>query len=343
VIPAGNLADVVRGLCDDTLWLRAVPAPTAQRENCDAGRLDLAKVGGNLTARRAMEVAAAGGHHLFLLNNGSATMLAERLPGILPPLDPQAGREIADVISLTGQLDRAPGAQPPLSAPHYSAAPSAVFGSAIANRPGAVSLAHRGVLHLADAPEFPELILNGLLQPMANGEVVLSKLGRTVRFPARFLLVMDARPCPCAGDQTCACTPWVKRRYRARLTGLLSRIAVRATTEPLSHSAEAGESTAAVAERVREARDRAQFRLSGTPWTTNAEVPTLDLRTAYPAQPEAVDLLRTAVNTGSLISEMLPELLRVAWTLADLRGADRPTTADAASALALWKDGHESR
>ncbi|MBP2708633.1 ATP-binding protein [Microbispora sp. RL4-1S] len=344
VMPVTQLADVIdqlrHGAIRDHHDQEPDPAPSS------SFAVDLADVRGNQAARRALEVCAAGGHHLFLSGDGPATMLAERLPGILPPLTDETAREVAEIYSLAGQSDRALGATPPLSAPHHSETPAAIFGSVAANRPGALSLAHRGVLHLADAPEFARPVLDGLCRPLDSGQVHLAGRGRSVRYPARFTLVLDARPCPCpAGREECACTPEARRRYRARLALLLPRVAVRAPVEWGDRGARAGEPSATVAARVLAARVRAAHRLADTPWRTNAEVPAPDLRTRFLVAPEAAELFRSAVNTGLVTADGLPRLLRVAWTLADLRGADRPQLDDAAGALELWKgaDGDGAR
>ncbi|MEU6429718.1 ATP-binding protein [Microbispora sp. NPDC046973] len=344
VMPVTRLADVVDQLRHGTLrdhhGQEPEPAPSSSLA------VDLADVPGNPAARRALEVCAAGGHHLFLSGDGPATMLAERLPGILPPLTDEAARQVAEIYSLAGQSNRAPRITPPLSAPHRSETPAAIFGSVAGNRPGAVSLAHRGVLHLADAPEFARPVLDGQCRPLDSGQVHLAGLGRSVRYPARFTLVLDARPCSCPESwEECACTPEARRRYRARLALLLSRVAVRAPVEWGDRGARTGEPSAMVAARVLAARVRAAHRLADTPWRTNAEVPASDLRTRFPVALEAAELLRSEANTGLVTADGLARLLRVAWTLADLRGADRPQLDDAASALELWKgaDGDGAR
>ncbi|MEU8178818.1 ATP-binding protein [Microbispora hainanensis] len=343
VMPVTRLADVVDQLRHGAFRDQHAQEPDPAPSSSFAG--DLADVPGNQAARHALEVCAAGGHHLFLSGDGPATMLAERLPGILPPLDHDAAREVAEIHSLAGQSDRAPGVTPPLSAPHHTATAAAIFGSVAGNRPGAVSLAHHGVLHLANAPEFARPVLDGLCRPMGSGQVHLAGLDRSVHYPARFTLVVDARPCPCLERRECACIPEVRRRYRARLALLLSRVAVRAPVEWGDRGAGTGEPSAAVAARVLAARERGAHRLADTPWRTNAEVPASYLRTRFPAAPEAAELLRSAVDTGLLTADGLPRLLRVAWTLADLRGVDRPQLDDAAGALELWKgaDGDGAR
>ncbi|GLW26483.1 hypothetical protein Mame01_65250 [Microbispora amethystogenes] len=346
VMPVTRLADVVDQVRHGTLRGHHGQEPESEFALSSSFAVDLADVPGNQAARRALEVCAAGGHHLFLSGDGPATMLAERLPGTLPPLTDEAAREVAEIYSLAGRPDRAPGITPPLSAPHHTSTAAAIFGSVAGNHPGAVSLAHRGVLHLADAPEFARPVLDGLCRPLDSGQVHLAGLGRSVRYPARFALVLDARPCSCPERrEECACTPEARRRYRARLALLLSRVAVRAPVEWGDRGARTGEPSATVAARVLAARLRAAHRLADTPWRTNAEVPASDLRTRFPVAPEAAELLRSEANTGLVTADGLAWLLRVAWTLADLRGANRPQLDDAAGALELWKgaDGDGAR
>ncbi|MCG5215497.1 ATP-binding protein [Streptosporangium soli] len=344
VIPAERLADLVDWLRDGTLRDHAYLAPVPPVPGAPA--LDLADVAGNHAARHALEVCAAGGHHLLLLGEGPATMLAERLQGILPPLDLQAAREVTEVHSVAGLLDQITPGVPPMYAPHHTSTPAAMFGGGTGTpRPGAISLAHRGVLYLDDAPEFSRQVLDGLRGPMETSEVIIAGRGRAVRFPARFMLAMAARDCPCPVRRACGCTPLIRRRYLDRLVPLLDRVTVRARLQPMPWPAVPGEPSAVVAARVRAARERATARLAGTPWRTNAEVPALDLRTTFRAELEAIDLLRSRVDAGALTPATFTRVLRLAWTLADLRGAGRPAATDAATALDLWsgESGHEDR
>ncbi|MER6410258.1 YifB family Mg chelatase-like AAA ATPase [Streptomyces humidus] len=311
---------------------------------------DLADVVGQRSARTAVEVAAAGGHHLHLEGPPGAgkTMLAERLPAVLPRLSRQESLEVTAVHSVAGLLP--PGKPlidvPPYCAPHHSATmQSLVGGGPGVARPGAVSLAHRGVLFLDETPEFGSHALDALRQPLEAGHVVIARSAGVVRFPARFLMVLAANPCPCGRfsqrDSLCECSPSAIRRYQGRLSGpLLDRVDLRVEVEPVSraelaHRGPGGESTRTVADRVRAARDRATARLAGTPWRTNSEVPGRELRNRWHAATGAMDEAERSLERGVLTARGLDRVLRVAWTVADLVGHDRPDTMDVALALQL--------
>ncbi|MGW3034351.1 YifB family Mg chelatase-like AAA ATPase [Streptomyces sp. NPDC001178] len=311
---------------------------------------DLADVVGQISARTAVEVAAAGGHHLFLEGPPGAgkTMLAERLPAILPLLSRQESLEVTAVHSVAGLL---PPGKPlidvaPYCAPHHSATMQALVGGGpgIA-RPGAVSLSHRGVLFLDETPEFSSHALDALRQPLEAGHVVIARSAGVVRFPAKFLMVLAANPCPCGRfsqtDDFCECPPSAIRRYQARLSGpLLDRVDLRVevdrvTRAQLARRGAGGESTTTVADRVRAARERAAARLVGTPWRTNSEVPGRELRSRWHAASGAMDEAERNLERGVLTARGLDRVLRVAWTVADLVGHERPDATDVALALQL--------
>lgn len=313
----------------------------------DLARLDLGDVLGQPMGRFALEVAAAGGHHLLMLGPPGAgkTMLAERLPGLLPPLDPEAALEVTAVHSVAGTL---PSGTPlvtvaPFQAPHHTASVPAIVGGGSSHvRPGAASLAHRGVLFLDEAPEFAPGVLDALRQPLESGEISVARLAAQVRFPARFQLVLAANPCPCGmavgRGLDCRCTPMAKVRYLARLSGpLLDRVDLRLEMLPASRAAlrddAATESTAVVAARVLAARERMGRRLEGTPWRANAEVPGHVLRREWRLPWEVVAPAESQLDRGVLTARGVDRVLRVAWTLADLAGRGLPDAGDVALAL----------
>jgi magnesium chelatase family protein len=310
---------------------------------------DLGDVVGQSVGRRAVEIAAAGGHHLFLAGPPGAgkTMLAERLPGLLPPLDEQAALEVTAIHSIAGTLPSAAPllTRPPFEAPHHSATMAALVGGGSGQiRPGALCRAHRGVLFLDETPEFPRAVLDTLRQPLERGEVTISRASGAATFPCRAQLVLAANPCPCAstaGDTACTCSPLERRRYRSRLSGpLLDRIDLRVELPPVTRAAWLDglgepESTAVVARRVEHARAVAAERLAGTGLALNSQVPGRLLRDRFAPPRSALALAERALERGALSVRGFDRVQRVAWTLSDLAGRTVPGPDEVAEALGM--------
>ncbi|HMG28777.1 MAG TPA: YifB family Mg chelatase-like AAA ATPase [Jiangellaceae bacterium] len=310
--------------------------------------VDLADVADQQGAKRAVEVASAGHHHLMLTGPPGAgkTMLARRLPGLLPDLSTDESLEVTAIHSVAGVLpiDRPLVTRPPFADPHHTASVAAVVGGGSRLvRPGAASRAHLGVLFMDEAPEFGSHVLDALRQPLEHGEIVVSRAESSVTFPARFLLVLASNPCRCGnhGSRThmCSCTPDAVRRYAQRISGPVRdridlRIVVEAPTlASLDEGLASAEPSKAVAERVAEARDRQRRRLAETPWRLNGEVPGPVLRRDLRPPPASLAPLHEALRKGQLTARGADRVLRVAWTLADLAGHDRPSRADVGEAV----------
>ncbi len=314
------------------------------------GGADLVDVAGQERGRRALEVAAAGGHHLALFGPPGAgkTMLAERLPSVLPVLDDDAALEVTAVHSIAGALPAESPLirRPPFQAPHHSASAAALVGGGSGfPRPGALSLAHRGVLFLDEAPEFASGVLDALRQPIESGVVRLQRALAAAEYPARVQLVLAANPCPCAspsGDQACGCTSIARRRYLGRISGpLLDRVDVQVALPPVTAAqllveTAAAEPSATVAARVATARRAAAERWAGHGWRVNADVPGTALRGLPWRLPRsATRLLTRHVELGALSARGYDRVLRIAWSLADLAGRDRPDAGDVGEAIEL--------
>lgn len=345
VLAVGSLAELIGHLTGRT---RLVPHTRGALPDPAPGP-DLGDVVGQSTGRRAVEVAAAGGHHLFLAGPPGAgkTMLAERLPGLLPSLDEQGALEVTAVHSIAGSLPS--GAplltRPPFEAPHHSATMAALVGGGSGQiRPGAVCRAHRGVLFMDEAPEFPRTVLDTLRQPLERGQVTIHRASGSATYPCQAQLVLAANPCPCAsaaGDAACTCSPLERRRYRSRLSGpLLDRIDLRVELPPVTRAAWLDglgepETTEVVAGRVRRARAVAAERLAGTGLSLNSQVPGRLLRDRFAPPRAALALAERALERGALSVRGFDRVQRVAWTLCDLAGRTVPDADDVAEALGM--------
>jgi magnesium chelatase family protein len=275
------------------------------------------------------------------------TMLAARLPGLLPELTEAEALEVTAVHSVAGTLDAASGLlrRPPFEDPHHTATVAALVGGGSGlPRPGAASRAHRGVLFLDEAPEFSVRALEALRQPLEQGQLVIHRAMGAARFPARFQLVLAANPCPCGmgggkGDQ-CTCSSLARRRYLGRLSGpLLDRVDLQVEVAAVSRAEMASpavpESTATARLRIHSARAAALERLAGTGWTCNGEVPGAWLRGRWRLEPTVTRDLDVALDRGRLSIRGYDRVLRVAWTLADLGGRSAPGRDDVGQALLL--------
>lgn len=308
---------------------------------------DLAEVAGQYDGRAAVELAAAGGHHLLLNGPPGAgkTLLAERLPGLLPELDDDAATEVTAVHSLETRVSRRHELirRPPFENPHHSASAAALLGGGSGiPRPGAVSRAHRGVLFLDEAPEFDRGVLDALRQPLETGSVRIDRAAASACYPARFQLVLAANPCPCgrssAKGQECRCTPRERRSYFGKLSGpLLDRVDLRVQIPAVSYAeltaGERGEDTATVAARVSQARSRQVERLAPFGLRCNAEIGSALLTGPLRRPPGVTASLEREMERGALTARGVQRVLRVAWTVADLDGRDAPDAEDVDTAL----------
>ncbi|MGB6181376.1 MAG: YifB family Mg chelatase-like AAA ATPase [Rhodococcus sp. (in: high G+C Gram-positive bacteria)] len=346
VLGASHLTEVVDWLSGRTSLTE--PQPALAQSPVHLG--DLADVVGQPEARWAVEVAAAGAHHLMLTGPPGIgkTMLACRLPGLLPPLTESQSLEVTAVHSVAGTL---PSQFPlvttaPFIAPHHTSSVTALVGggSGMA-KPGAVSRAHHGVLFLDECAEMSVRVLEALRTPLEDGEVRIARRDGVARYPARFQLVLAANPCPCASPRTadCVCAPTARRRYLGKLSGpLLDRVDLRLSMQPAATGMltdELGESTEVVRERVAAAREAATERWREFGWHTNAEVPGSALRQQFRLSRDALTPIERALRRGAVTARGADRILRLAWTLGDLEGRAAPGPECVSAAMTFREQG----
>jgi len=311
--------------------------------------LDFADVAGQPQARLAAEIAATGGHHILLIGPPGAgkTMIAERIPTILPALSIAQALEVTAVHSIAGSFaSRSPTSLvAPIVSPHHTTTRVAmVGGGAHVIKPGACSLAHNGVLFIDEAPECPSGVLDSLRQPLEAGTITIARSIGNVTFPAQFLLVLAANPCPCGKftgrGHNCTCSSQQVRRYLARLSGpLMDRIDMRVHVDPVGRvdmaRTELGESSADIRKRVIAARTVAAKRFTDYTWTLNSQIPSRALRTVFQPQRDAMNFLHDELDKEHITARGLHKIIRVAWTLADIHENRIPTLDDVQEAHSL--------
>jgi magnesium chelatase family protein len=324
------------GSTPDDGWVRVLPTPPSAR----AAHLDMADVKGQAGPKRALEIAAAGGHSVLLVGPPGAgkSMLAQRFAALLPDMDNDEALQSAAIASLAGRFTMAQWGQRPTRSPHHSASAVALVGGGVPPRPGEISLAHNGVLFLDEFPEFQRTALEALREPLESGTITIARAAQRAEFPARFQLVAAMNPCPCgylgSASHRCACTPEQVRRYQSKLSGpLMDRIDVHIEVaalpaDTLLHAAP-GETTEVVRQRCTEARARAQHRQGCSNQALQGQA--IDVHVC--AQPDALRFLQSAALQLGWSARATHRTLKIARSIADLAGSERTQLAHIAEAM----------
>ena len=326
-----EVADYLEGKLEESaVKINFIPTP----EETPVPEADFSEVKGQALAKRALEIAAAGGHNVLMIGlpGTGKSMLAKRFPGILPPLTQEESLEITKIYSICNLIGKSKLlTNRPFRDPHHTISDVALIGGGSSPRPGEVSLAHNGVLFLDEFAEFSRSSLEVLREPLENGRVTISRAKETVTYPARFTLVAAMNPCPCGnlGSPTtpCTCSPMQINRYKTRISGpLLDRIDLTVNLNPVKYTdwnkASEGETSAQIRERVLKAREIQRKRFAGTTTSANAFMTAKQIKEFCPLPPGADAILEAAMRKFGLSARSLDKILKTARTIADLEGTE---------------------